>query len=126
MDLLREIEQIGDETRSDSEEEEDCNSKERDNPEGRDAETWVNAVKGLISFWERVTQAREKSDIHSGEGDMYLFLLIKNGDKSLPGGLFLLELLTAVERRSVNWNLLTKSESGEDKRLNATYIISMT
>ncbi|KAK9268969.1 hypothetical protein L1049_000736 [Liquidambar formosana] len=46
-------------------------------------------------------------------------------DKSLSSGLFFLELLSAVEPRVVNWNLVTKGESDEEKRLNATYIISI-
>ncbi|KAI9385600.1 hypothetical protein POPTR_011G086500v4 [Populus trichocarpa] len=47
-------------------------------------------------------------------------------DKSLSSGIFFLELLRAVEPRVVNWNLVTKGESDEEKRLNATYIISVT
>ncbi|KAE8734932.1 Fimbrin-3 [Hibiscus syriacus] len=46
-------------------------------------------------------------------------------DKSLSSGLFFLELLSAVEPRVVNWNLVTKGESDDEKRLNATYIISV-
>ncbi|GMJ05056.1 fimbrin 1, ARABIDOPSIS THALIANA FIMBRIN 1 [Hibiscus trionum] len=46
-------------------------------------------------------------------------------DRSLSTGLFFLELLSAVEARMVNWNLVTKGESDEEKRLNATYIISV-
>ncbi|XP_011011608.1 PREDICTED: fimbrin-1-like [Populus euphratica] len=46
-------------------------------------------------------------------------------DQSLSSGIFLLELLSAVEPRVVNWNLVTKGESDEEKRLNATYIISV-
>ncbi|PSR85277.1 Fimbrin-1 like [Actinidia chinensis var. chinensis] len=46
-------------------------------------------------------------------------------DKNLSNGLFLLELLSAVEPRVVNWNLVTKGESDEEKKLNATYIISV-
>ncbi|KAE8675483.1 Fimbrin-3 [Hibiscus syriacus] len=46
-------------------------------------------------------------------------------DKSLSSGLFFLELLSAVEPRVVNWSLITKGESEEEKRLNATYIISV-
>ncbi|XVF18437.1 hypothetical protein REPUB_Repub11eG0021500 [Reevesia pubescens] len=49
-----------------------------DNPEDRDAEARVNAVKGLVSVCETLTQARENSDIHSGEDEMSLFHLIKN------------------------------------------------
>lgn len=33
-------------------------------------------------------------------------------DKSLSNGLFFLELLSAVEPRVVNWNLVTKGGSG--------------
>lgn len=46
-------------------------------------------------------------------------------DKNLSNGIFFLELLSAVEPRVVNWNLVTKGESDEEKRLNATYIISV-
>lgn len=46
-------------------------------------------------------------------------------DKSLSNGIFFLELLSAGEPRVVNWNLVTKGESDDEKRLNATYIISV-
>ncbi|XP_061344104.1 fimbrin-5 [Gastrolobium bilobum] len=46
-------------------------------------------------------------------------------DKNLSGGIFFLELLSAVEPRVVNWSLVTKGETDEDKKLNATYIISV-
>ncbi|KAJ0610237.1 putative calponin domain, CH domain superfamily, fimbrin/Plastin [Helianthus annuus] len=40
-------------------------------------------------------------------------------------GVFFLELLRAVKKRVVNWGLVTKGESEEYKKLNATYIISV-
>ncbi|KAK3016123.1 hypothetical protein RJ639_006157, partial [Escallonia herrerae] len=46
-------------------------------------------------------------------------------DKKLSNGIFFLELLSAVEPRVVNWSLVTKGETDEDKKLNATYIISV-
>ncbi|XP_076904900.1 fimbrin-5-like [Bidens hawaiensis] len=46
-------------------------------------------------------------------------------DKRLSDGIFFLELLSAVEKRVVNWGLVAKGESEEDKKLNATYIISV-
>ncbi|TYI18570.1 hypothetical protein ES332_A07G100700v1 [Gossypium tomentosum] len=46
-------------------------------------------------------------------------------DKSLSNGVFFLELLTAVEPRVVDWNLVIKGETDEDKKSNATYIISV-
>ncbi|KAL6536708.1 hypothetical protein OROMI_026289 [Orobanche minor] len=46
-------------------------------------------------------------------------------DKSLSSGLFFLELLSVVEPRVVNWNLVTKGESDEERKMNATYIISV-
>ncbi|KAG6596927.1 Fimbrin-1, partial [Cucurbita argyrosperma subsp. sororia] len=46
-------------------------------------------------------------------------------DKSLTNGIFFLELLSAVEPRVVNWNLVTNGENDDEKRLNATYIISV-
>ncbi|KAJ6843596.1 fimbrin-5-like [Iris pallida] len=46
-------------------------------------------------------------------------------DRNLSNGIFFLELLSAVEPRVVNWKLVTKGEEDEDKKLNATYIISV-
>ncbi|KAF5741395.1 fimbrin-like protein 2 [Tripterygium wilfordii] len=46
-------------------------------------------------------------------------------DKNLSSGMFFLELLSAVEPRVVNWSVVTKGETDEDKKLNATYIISV-
>ncbi|KAM0024983.1 putative actinin-type actin-binding domain, calponin domain, EF-hand domain pair, fimbrin/Plastin [Helianthus debilis subsp. tardiflorus] len=46
-------------------------------------------------------------------------------DKRLSDGIFFLELLSAVDKRVVNWGLVTKGENEEDKKLNATYIISV-
>lgn len=46
-------------------------------------------------------------------------------DKKLSSGIFFLELLSAVEPRVVNWSVVTKGETDEDKKLNATYIISV-
>ncbi|PSR86305.1 Fimbrin-2 like [Actinidia chinensis var. chinensis] len=46
-------------------------------------------------------------------------------DKSLSDGTFFLELLSAVEPRAVNWSLVTKGAHEEEKKMNATYIISI-
>ncbi|KAG6520675.1 hypothetical protein ZIOFF_017735 [Zingiber officinale] len=46
-------------------------------------------------------------------------------DPSLANGMFFLELLSSVEPRVVNWNLVKKGETDDEKRLNATYIISV-
>ncbi|XP_059276952.1 fimbrin-5 isoform X1 [Lycium ferocissimum] len=46
-------------------------------------------------------------------------------DKNISSGKFFLELLSAVEPRVVNWSLVTKGKTDEDKKLNATYIISV-
>ncbi|XP_071730253.1 fimbrin-1-like [Rutidosis leptorrhynchoides] len=46
-------------------------------------------------------------------------------DKQISNGIFFLQLLSAVEPRVVNWNLVTKGRSNEEKKLNATYIISV-
>ncbi|XWS75841.1 hypothetical protein CRYUN_Cryun01aG0126500 [Craigia yunnanensis] len=46
-------------------------------------------------------------------------------DKNLSNDIFFLELLSAVEPRVVNWSLVTKGETEEDKKLNATYISSV-
>ncbi|XP_059651568.1 tubulin-folding cofactor D [Cornus florida] len=55
-----------------------CSSCEiEDNPADRDAEARVNAVNGLVSVCETLTETRESSDYHSEE-DLSLFLLIKN------------------------------------------------
>ncbi|GAA0160799.1 non-motor actin binding protein [Lithospermum erythrorhizon] len=46
-------------------------------------------------------------------------------DRTLSNGIFFLELLSSVEPRVVNWSVVTKGETDEDKKLNATYIISV-
>ncbi|WOL13660.1 fimbrin-1-like [Canna indica] len=46
-------------------------------------------------------------------------------DKKLANGIFFLELLSSVEPRVVNWNLVKRGENDDEKRLNATYIISV-
>ncbi|KAJ4798470.1 fimbrin 1 [Rhynchospora pubera] len=46
-------------------------------------------------------------------------------DKSLSSGIFFLHLLSAVEPRVVNWSLITQGETEEEKKMNASYIISV-
>ncbi|XP_024024196.1 fimbrin-2 [Morus notabilis] len=46
-------------------------------------------------------------------------------DKSLSDGIFFLELLSAVQHRAVNWSLVTKGVTDEEKKMNASYIISI-
>ncbi|XP_074587634.1 fimbrin-5-like [Curcuma longa] len=46
-------------------------------------------------------------------------------DRNFSNGLFFLELLSAVKPRAVNWKVVTKGENDEEKKLNATYIISV-
>ncbi|XP_031476847.1 fimbrin-2-like [Nymphaea colorata] len=46
-------------------------------------------------------------------------------DKTLANGIFFLQLLSSVESHAVNWKLVTKGENDEEKRMNATYIISV-
>ncbi|XP_028769698.1 fimbrin-2 [Neltuma alba] len=46
-------------------------------------------------------------------------------DKSLSNGIFFLELLSSVEPRAVDWSLVKKGVTDEEKKMNATYIISI-
>nr|GLL24205.1 fimbrin-5-like [Ipomoea trifida] len=46
-------------------------------------------------------------------------------DKSISKGTFFLELLSAVEPRLVNWSIVTRGETDDNRKLNATYIISV-
>ncbi|CAL5191904.1 unnamed protein product [Lathyrus oleraceus] len=46
-------------------------------------------------------------------------------DKSISDGIFFLELLSSVQPRAVNWGLITKGVTDEEKMMNATYIISI-
>lgn len=46
-------------------------------------------------------------------------------DKSLSNGIFFLDLLGAVDSRVVDFSLVTKGLSGEEKKKNAHYIISV-
>ncbi|XP_031113928.1 tubulin-folding cofactor D [Ipomoea triloba] len=49
-----------------------------ENPEDRDAEARVNAVKGLVSVCETLTHTKQISDFFSEEDCISLFLVIKN------------------------------------------------
>ncbi|KAF2539816.1 hypothetical protein F2Q68_00018762 [Brassica cretica] len=46
-------------------------------------------------------------------------------DKSLSDGIFFLELLSSVQPRAVNWSLVTNGVTDEEKKMNATYVISI-
>lgn len=46
-------------------------------------------------------------------------------DKSISDGLFFLELLSAVQPRVVDWDMVKKGEDDDEKKMNATYIISV-
>lgn len=46
-------------------------------------------------------------------------------DKSLSNGIFFLNLLSAVAPRAVNWTLVKRGENEEEKKLNASYIITV-
>ncbi|KQK18479.1 fimbrin-4 isoform X2 [Brachypodium distachyon] len=46
-------------------------------------------------------------------------------DKNLSSGIFFLELLSAVQPRVVNWKVVSKGVDDDEKKLNATYIISV-
>nr|CAB3447073.1 unnamed protein product [Digitaria exilis] len=48
-----------------------------------------------------------------------------NQDKRIADGVFFLELLSAVQSRVVDWSMVKKGEDEEEKKLNATYIISV-
>lgn len=50
----------------------------QDNPEDRDAEARVNAVKGLVSVCEILSVTKEPSDFFSEEDGLALFALIRN------------------------------------------------
>lgn len=50
----------------------------QENPEERDAESRVNAVKGLVSVCETLVSGRENSATSFTEKDFSLFILIKN------------------------------------------------
>ncbi|KAJ1279742.1 hypothetical protein BS78_04G178600 [Paspalum vaginatum] len=46
-------------------------------------------------------------------------------DKRIADGVFFLELLSAVQSRVVDWDMVKKGEDEEEKKMNATYIISV-
>lgn len=48
------------------------------NPDDRDAEARVNAVKGLVSVCETLSEAGESADLFSGEDGLALFPFIRN------------------------------------------------
>jgi len=51
---------------------------------------------------------------------------IKNfADKAMADGVFLIKLCASIEPRIVNWDLVTKGETAEDRQQNAKYAISI-
>ncbi|PKA54859.1 Fimbrin-like protein 2 [Apostasia shenzhenica] len=46
-------------------------------------------------------------------------------DKTLSNGIFFLELLSVVDPRVVNWDLVTKGQNEEERKMNASYIITV-
>jgi len=46
-------------------------------------------------------------------------------DPLLANGLFLMDLLSSLESRSINWDMVTAGESEEDRMMNAKYVISV-
>ena len=55
-------------------------------------------------------------------GDMQ----IKNfKDKALSDGTFLIKLCAAIEPRAVNWDIVQKGETDEEKDNNAKYVLSL-
>uniref|UniRef100_A0A1D1Y208 Fimbrin-like protein 2 n=1 Tax=Anthurium amnicola TaxID=1678845 RepID=A0A1D1Y208_9ARAE len=46
-------------------------------------------------------------------------------DKGLSNGIFFLDLLSAVAPRVVDWNLVRRGENEEERKMNASYIISV-
>ncbi|KAL1546475.1 tubulin-folding cofactor D-like [Salvia divinorum] len=57
-----------------------------DNPEDRDAEARINAVRGLVSVCETLSEAGESCDFFTGEDGFALFPLIRN---EVMGSLFI-------------------------------------
>jgi len=75
--------------------------------------------QGSGSDDEMIKWANERVAAAGGGSKMRDF-----GDKSLANGLFLIDLLAAVEPRCIDRKLVTEGESGHDKELNAKYAIS--
>jgi plastin-1 len=46
-------------------------------------------------------------------------------DHALSDGTFLIDLCAAIEPRAVNWDIVTKGETDEEKENNAKYLISI-
>ncbi|CAN8258149.1 unnamed protein product [Cochlearia groenlandica] len=90
--------------------------------------TMLQILKNLRSHWQgkEITEAdilrwaNRKVKKSGGTSHAVSFK-----DKNLSNGIFFLELLSAVETRVVDWSLVTKGETEEEKKLNATYIISV-
>jgi len=74
---------------------------------------------GSMSDSEMVEWAVEKVKLAGSASSMRDF-----GDKSLASGLFLIDLLAAVEPRCVDRKLVTPGVTDEERKLNAKYVIS--
>lgn len=111
--------------------------KSQENPDDRDAEARVNAVKGVVSVCERLTETENCSDSNLRKDDMPLLFLIKNevmtsllrslGDYSVDNrgdvGSWVREAaMDGLER--CTYILCKKNSVGSNERLDQTEIAS--
>ncbi|KAF2292358.1 hypothetical protein GH714_020530 [Hevea brasiliensis] len=79
----------------------------------------------LLEVLDKVSPDRLDAHLTFASSFIHSIFVAADEDKSLSNGIFFLELLSSVEPRVVNWAVVTKGESDEDKKMNATYIISV-
>lgn len=74
----------------------------------------------------KIVGSQTEDDLVKWANNMVGKMEIKNfKDPSLADGVFLINLCAAIEPRAVNWDIVTKGETDEEKENNSKYLISI-
>lgn len=74
----------------------------------------------------KIIGSQSEDDLVKWANNLIGDMAIKNlKDKSLADGQYLLKLCAAIEPKAIDWDIITKGETDEEKENNAKYIISI-
>lgn len=74
----------------------------------------------------KIIGSQTEDDLVKWANSMVEDMKIKNfKDQALSDGTFLIKLCAAVEPRAINWDIVQKGETDEEKENNAKYVISI-
>ena len=74
----------------------------------------------------QIIGSQSEEDLIKWANSMASEIQVKNfKEKSLADGQFLLKLCSAIEPRAIDWEIVMKGETDEEKENNAKYILSI-